>query len=188
MRSLRRSSPGTPFDGEVARGYVKTQLDFGARVPGTEAARKTGDWIVAPDAPARRHRDRAAVESRDGEGRHAAAAEHLRALSPAGDHADSVRDALGFASGRRIRRRIRPSASLPVPGANDGASGVGLFIALGDVLKKTPPTVGVDLLFVDGEDYGTFGPPDVDVLARLDVFRGEPAGRAISRSSACCST
>jgi Zn-dependent M28 family amino/carboxypeptidase len=60
--------------------------------------------------------------------------------------------------------------SLPVPGANDGASGVGLFIALGDVLKKTPPTVGVDLLFVDGEDYGTFGPPDVDVLIGSSYF------------------
>ena len=41
------TTPTTPFDGEIARGYVKTQLDFGARVPGTEAARKTGDWIVA---------------------------------------------------------------------------------------------------------------------------------------------
>ena len=45
-----------------------------------------------------------------------------------------------------------------------------LFIALGDVLKKTPPTVGVDLLFVDGEDYGTFGPPDVDVLLGSTYF------------------
>jgi len=67
--------------------------------------------------------------------------------------------------------------SLPVPGANDGASGVGLFIALGDVLKKTPPTVGVDLLFVDGEDYGTFGPPDVDVLIGSTYFAEHlPAG------------
>ena len=67
--------------------------------------------------------------------------------------------------------------SLPVPGANDGASGVGLFIALGDVLKKTPPTVGVDLLFVDGEDYGTLGPPDVDVLLGSTYFAANmPAG------------
>jgi len=67
--------------------------------------------------------------------------------------------------------------SLPVPGANDGASGVGLFIALGDVLKKTPPSVGVDLLFVDGEDYGTFGPPDVDVLIGSTYFAANlPSG------------
>ncbi len=59
---------------------------------------------------------------------------------------------------------------MPVPGANDGASGVGMFVALGDALKKTKPTVGVDLLFTDGEDYGQFGPPEVDVLIGSKYF------------------
>jgi Zn-dependent M28 family amino/carboxypeptidase len=58
---------------------------------------------------------------------------------------------------------------MPVPGANDGASGVALFIALGDVLKKTPPSVGVDLLFVDGEDYGDFS-KNQDVLLGSTYF------------------
>ena len=60
--------------------------------------------------------------------------------------------------------------ALPVPGANDGASGTAMLIALGDILKRTPPTVGVDLLFVDGEDYGTFGPPNIDVLIGSTYF------------------
>jgi len=166
----RSASTGTsPFDGETARGYVKTQLDFGARVPGTEAARKTGDWIVAQ----MRQRADTVIEQR-------------------WNHVTAKGDTLPL---RNIFARFRPQAStrilyvthwdsrpvsdqaedpakrsLPVPGANDGASGVGLFIALGDVLKKTPPTVGVDLLFVDGEDYGTFGPPDVDVLLGSTYF------------------
>jgi len=170
------SAPTTPFDGETARGYVKTQLDFGARVPGTEAARKTGDWIVAQ----MRSRADTVIEQR-------------------WNHVTAKGDTLPL---RNIFARFRPQAStrilyvthwdsrpvsdqaedpakraLPVPGANDGASGVGLFIALGDVLKKTPPTVGVDLLFVDGEDYGTFGPPDVDVLLGSTYFAAHlPAG------------
>lgn len=170
------SSSGTPFDGETARGYVKTQLDFGARVPGTEAARKTGDWIVAQ----MRQRADTVIEQR-------------------WNHVTAKGDTLPL---RNIFARFRPQAttrilyvthwdsrpvsdqaedpakrSLPVPGANDGASGVALFIALGDVLKKTPPTVGVDLLFVDGEDYGTFGPPDVDVLLGSTYFAANlPAG------------
>jgi len=44
----------------------------------------------------------------------------------------------------------------PVPGANDGASGVAVLLGVADALKKQPPAVGVDLLFVDGEDYGDF--------------------------------
>jgi Zn-dependent M28 family amino/carboxypeptidase len=58
---------------------------------------------------------------------------------------------------------------LPMPGANDGASGVGLLVALGDALKKTPPVFGVDLLFVDGEDYGNF-PAMKDVLMGSTYF------------------
>lgn len=44
----------------------------------------------------------------------------------------------------------------PVLGANDGASGTALLLALADALKRTPPRIGVDLLFTDGEDYGDF--------------------------------
>ena len=170
------SSSGTPFSGDAARAYVKTQLDFGARVPGTEAARKTGDWIVAQ----MRQRADTVIEQR-------------------WNHVTAKGDTLPL---RNIFARFRPQATtrilyithwdsrpvsdqaedpakrlLPVPGANDGASGVGLFIALGDVLKKTPPAIGVDLLFVDGEDYGTFGPPDVDVLLGSTYFAANlPAG------------
>ena len=170
------ASAGTPFDGEAARGYVKTQLDFGARVPGTDAHRRTGDWI----AEQMRQRADTVIEQR-------------------WNHVTAKGDTLPL---RNIFARFRPQATtrilyvthwdsrpvsdqasdpakraLPVPGANDGASGVGLFIALGDILKKTPPTVGVDLLFVDGEDYGTFGPPDVDVLLGSTYFAANlPAG------------
>ena len=59
---------------------------------------------------------------------------------------------------------------LPIPGANDGASGVALLLAVADALKRAPPGVGVDLLFVDGEDYGVWGPPDVDVLLGSTYF------------------
>jgi Zn-dependent M28 family amino/carboxypeptidase len=42
-----------------------------------------------------------------------------------------------------------------VPGANDGASGVAMLLGVADALRKSKPAVGVDLLFDDGEDYGT---------------------------------
>ncbi len=63
---------------------------------------------------------------------------------------------------------------LPVPGANDGASGVALFVALGDALKRTPPAQGVDLLFVDGEDYGLFDEKLADVLIGSTYFAAHP--------------
>jgi hypothetical protein len=42
----------------------------------------------------------------------------------------------------------------PVPGANDGGSGTAILLELASMMAGTPPPLGVDLLFVDGEDYG----------------------------------
>jgi hypothetical protein len=158
----------TDFNGDSALSYTRAQLDFGPRVPGTAPARKTGDWIVA----------------------------HLRStadtvIEQSWIHTTAKGVKLPL---RNILARFKPGArdrvlyvthwdtrpvadsdpdpakrGLPIPGANDGASGVGLLLALADALRKAPPGVGVDLLFVDGEDYGTFG-PDVDVLIGSTYF------------------
>ena len=63
---------------------------------------------------------------------------------------------------------------LPIPGANDGASGVALLMGIADALKKTKPFYGVDLLFVDGEDYGSFNDYNADsaLTKSYDVLIG----------------
>jgi len=49
----------------------------------------------------------------------------------------------------------------PVIGANDGASGTAILMTLAEMMSKNPPiNIGVDLLFLDGEDMGTYGDPD----------------------------
>ncbi|HET6230653.1 MAG TPA: M28 family peptidase [Longimicrobiaceae bacterium] len=50
--------------------------------------------------------------------------------------------------------------NLPVPGANDGASGTAVLMQLADLFREQAPPIGVDLLFTDGEDYG---PGDEDM-------------------------
>ncbi len=47
--------------------------------------------------------------------------------------------------------------STPIIGANDGASGVAVLLETARLLKTSPPPIGVDILFVDGEDYGKEG-------------------------------
>lgn len=46
---------------------------------------------------------------------------------------------------------------LPVPGANDGASGVAALLELARVLPQTDADAGVALVFFDLEDHGTAG-------------------------------
>ncbi|MBN2356898.1 M28 family peptidase [candidate division KSB1 bacterium] len=45
--------------------------------------------------------------------------------------------------------------TMPVPGANDGASGVAVLLEIAQLLKQHKPPVGIDMVFFDGEDQGT---------------------------------
>ncbi len=48
-------------------------------------------------------------------------------------------------------------AHQPIPGANDGASGVAILLEMGRLFSMQPPPVGVDIVLFDGEDYGLAG-------------------------------
>jgi len=50
--------------------------------------------------------------------------------------------------------------SLPILGANDGASGVAILMEIARHLRNNPPATGIDMLLVDGEDYGREGDLD----------------------------
>jgi glutaminyl-peptide cyclotransferase len=150
MRGVR-----TAFSGDSALAFAREQVAFGPRVPGTEAHRRAGDWIVAQ---MRARADTVVVQT--------------------WTHKTQAGVSLPM---RNIFARFRPeqtnrvlyvthwdtrpvadsdknigAKSRSFDAANDGAAGVGMFVALAAALKKTPPNVGVDLLFVDGEDWGTF--------------------------------
>lgn len=152
----------SPFDGERALGYVRTFMEFGPRLPGTDAHKKAGDWIVRE----MRQRADTVYEQTWTHVTKSGATIPLRNIVARFRPMAEERllyvthwDSRPFAE----KSSIDSLRKLPTPGANDGGSGVGLFLALGDVLKATPAGIGVDLVFVDGEDYGTFA-PDVDVL------------------------
>ena len=42
----------------------------------------------------------------------------------------------------------------PIIGANDGASGVSVLLEIAQILKNSPPPIGVDIILFDGEDSG----------------------------------
>jgi Zn-dependent M28 family amino/carboxypeptidase len=159
----------TGFSGQAAYNYAKAQVAFGPRVPGTPAAKQAGDWIIRQ---MRARADTVIVQSftyTTADGKKLALRNILGRFRP--DLPTRVLYLTHWDS-RPISESATTEAEkkMPVPGANDGASGVGMFVALGDVLKKTKPVVGVDLLFTDGEDYGQFGPPEVDVLIGAKYF------------------
>ncbi len=164
------SRPKTDFNADSAWSYTQQQVNFGPRIPGTAGATKAGDWIVAM----MKQRADTVIE------------QTWKHKTLNGDSIP-LRNVLARFNPKATQRILyithwdtRPTAdsdpvlgnrNTPIPGANDGAAGVGMLIALGDAMKKVPPTVGVDLLFVDGEDYGkSFDPPYTDVLLGSQYF------------------
>ncbi|MFQ5549862.1 MAG: M28 family peptidase [Gemmatimonadales bacterium] len=156
------------FDGVAAFSYVERQMEFGPRVPNTSGHQAAGDWIV--------ERLRATADSVE--------VQQFEHVSANGDTL-RLRNFIGR-FGPQLSNRIlylahwdsRPMADRsrnvgaqrqPVPGANDGASGVAVLLGVADVLAANPSNFGVDLLFVDGEDYGDFS-ADHDVLLGSRYF------------------
>ena len=162
VAACRDEPPPREFDGESAFRYLERQVAFGPRVPGTEAHRRMGEWL---DSLLRERADTVVVQRW----------EHV---TRAGDTLPMANFIARFNPGAEQRLLFlahwdsRPTAdgpasrdsTVPVPGANDGASGVALLLGVADVLHRAPPAIGVDLLFVDGEDYGDFTETPTDVL------------------------
>lgn len=160
----------TAFNGDSALAYARAQVAFGPRVPGTEGHRKTGDWIVEQ---MRTRADSVEVQAWTHVTKQGVSLPMRNIIARV---RPGVKERVLFLAHWDTRptadnERNLGAKARPIPGANDGASGVGLLIALADAFKQTPPSFGVDLLFVDGEDYGEFGNWE-DTTQNRDVLIG----------------
>ena len=147
-------TPGRPsFDGSAAMALVQRQVAFGPRVPGTRGHADQLTWML-------QRLDSVAPMM---------VADTFEHVTTSGDSLTLVNVLTRFRpdAPRRIlllahwdtrprsdQARDRSLRDTPVPGANDGASGTAVLLHLAEILSRAPPPMGVDLLLVDGEDYG----------------------------------
>lgn len=160
-------------DAERAFSYLERQVEFGPRVPGTEGHRAQLDWMVE------------LLEARADE-------VQLQPFTHVTTGGDTLELTNVFARFRpELRDRVlllahwdtRPTGDFdpdpelrdePIPGANDGASGVAVLLELAELFRQQPPPIGVDLLFTDGED---FGPGTEDMFIGAEHFAANlPSG------------
>ena len=154
--------PAREFDADRAMTRVQEQLAFGPRIPGTPGHAAMAAWL---DSLARNVADTVVVQRwmhTMASGDSVPMFNIIARFNPA-----AATRVLYLAHWDTRPRSDAPGSTAtdqPVPGANDGASGVAVLLGVMDALRAAPPEIGVDLLFVDGEDLGDFGPPRVDVL------------------------
>src|SRR6266540_962301 len=163
------------FNGQTAFGYVQQQLAFGPRVPNTPGHVRTGDWL---QAQLRQRADTVVVQAftqRTSKGTTLRLRNFFARFRP------QATERVLFLAHWDTRPKADKSPNLgqqqlPVPGANDGASGVAVLLGVADALKARAPGIGVDLLFVDGEDYGDFNDSTETLLGARYFAAHLPAG------------
>ncbi len=151
--SSAESVSKTMFSADSAYAYVARQVEFGPRVPGSEAHRLCGDWILSK-----------LKESG------ADVTEQISTLTTFDGTRIPMRNFFARINPNAEKRILllahwdsRPWAdhdpdpakrSVPVDGANDGASGTGVLLELARVLAAAEGNPGVDILLCDAEDWG----------------------------------
>jgi glutaminyl-peptide cyclotransferase len=134
--------------------YVDQQLAFGPRPPGSAAHTAMAAWL---DSAVRARADTVITDDWTAV---TSNGDSLRLHNVLASFRPEVPDRVLYVAHWDTRPRADAAASsdstAPVMGANDGASGVAVLLGVADAFRARQPPVGVDLLFVDGEDWGDF--------------------------------
>lgn len=146
------------FDGKRAYADLEKQVSFGPRVPGTQAHLQCRDWLMSE---LEKYADRVELQTFT----QVVNGKSLRLYNIFGIFNENASKRIMLCA----HWDTRPTADeeldpanrrKPIPGANDGASGVAVLLELARQFKAKRPEVGVIIAFWDGEDYG----PDVNTM------------------------
>ncbi len=141
------------FDGDRAFAQLKAQTDFGPRNPNSPGHAKCLSFLVGEVNKLAENVTRQNFTHTGYDG------ETLKLTNVFCSFNSTASDRILFLAHWDTRPRADQEKDpakqrQPVLGANDGASGVAVLLELARLLKETPPSVGIDMLLVDGEDYG----------------------------------
>ena len=141
------------FNADSAYVFVKAQVNFGPRIPNSEAHAKCAAWLTKK------------FKSYDAK----VFIQNFKARAYNGKILSGKNIIASFQPNNKQRIMIsshwdsRPFADhdpdpknhyIPIDGANDGASGVGIIMELARLFQLQHPNIGVDLVLWDLEDYG----------------------------------
>ena len=145
------------FDADSAYAYVARQVAFGPRVPGMEGHAACGGWIASE---LKRHGADTVTVQRATVTRHDGTPLQISNIMGRFNPEAPVRVLLAAHWDTRPWADAEADPALhgrPIPGANDGGSGVGVLLEVARQMGLKRPEIGVDLLMVDAEDSGVSG-------------------------------
>lgn len=141
------------FNADSAYSFVKAQVDFGPRIPGTPSHAACAAYLVAKLTSYGFETivQKGTVETFD--------KKKFSLKNIIASFKPSLKSRVLICSHWDTRPwadedSIAGNSDKPFDGANDGASGVGIALELARQIQAAAPSVGVDIIFFDLEDYG----------------------------------
>ena len=139
------------FNADSAYHFVKEQVRFGPRVPNTPSHQQCGDYLISKlksyganvieqEFQAKAYND----EKLNGRNIIASFYPRKKKRVLLAAHWDT----------RHLADKDDENKYQPIEGANDGASGVGVCLEIARILANDTPSIGVDIILFDLEDYG----------------------------------
>ncbi|MCC7507651.1 MAG: M28 family peptidase [Saprospiraceae bacterium] len=161
-----------PFNADSAYNNVQKQVDFGPRVPGTEAHKKCADWLAAEVK-----RQGLTVITQPFTANFYFG--KRQAYNIIGQYKPELPNRILLCAhwdSRHIADKDDNNKDKPILGADDGGSGVGVLLEIARLLKDNPVNIGVDFVLFDAEDLGDDTDPVGD--ASPSVMADDPNNKS----------
>jgi hypothetical protein len=144
------------FNQDSAYAYIEKQVNFGPRVPNSEAHKKCGKYFVDAFKSMGWEVIEQDFTAKAWDGTELKSKNVIAVYNPNAEK----RILLGAHWDTRPYADQEDDKSLhhkPIDGANDGASGVGVLMEIARSIQKSSqkPNIGIDIILFDSEDYGT---------------------------------
>lgn len=142
------------FNADSAYQYIAEQVEFGPRVPNTKAHQACADYLIKKLEQFGAKVYRQDFDAIAFDNTILKASNIIGAFNPNSKKRIALFahwDSRPWADNDRDQKLI----NTPILGANDGASGVGVLLEIARNIQIEEPTLGIDIIFFDAEDYGT---------------------------------
>ena len=157
--SQQKTSPKTPkiksevptFNADSAYYFVEKQVSFGPRVISSKGWKNCAIWledkfktytpnVLLQEAPITTY-----------DGKNHTLKNIIASFSPEKNNRIVL---FAHWDSRHIADQDTQNQNMPILGANDGGSGVGVLLEIARQFSKKQPNLGVDIILFDAEDYG----------------------------------
>ncbi len=157
------------FNADSAWYFINEQVKFGPRVPNSKAHAKCAVWL---ENTLKKYSQQVVVQSFTAKA-YDGTTLNCKNIIASFNPKSTTRVLLCAHWDTRPYADNDPDSAnhrKPFDGANDGASGVGVLLEIARQLRILPPSIGVDILLLDGEDYGA--PQDAGFMGADDWALG----------------